>query len=43
MGVSLGIDTGVVVVGDRCEPPVLGALSLVTRLKDVAGPNAVVI
>src|SRR5262245_53717527 len=43
LGVRLGIHTGMVVAGDRREPPVLGALSLVTRLKDLADPNAIVI
>ena len=43
LGVRLGIHTGMVVVGDRREPPVLGALSHVTRLKDLADPNVIVI
>jgi len=43
LAVRLGIHTGMVVAGDRREPPVLGALGLVTRLKDVADPNAIVI
>src|SRR5262245_16196819 len=42
-GVRLGIHTGMVVAGDRREPPVLGALNLVVRLKDLADPNAIVI
>ena len=43
LGVRLGIHTGMVVAGDRREPPVLGALSLVVRLKDLADPNAIAI
>src|SRR5262245_51646588 len=42
-GVRLAIHTGMVVAGDRREPPVLGALNLVARLKDLADPDAVVI
>jgi len=43
LGVRLGIHTGMVVAEDRREPPVLGALNLVVRLKDLADPNAIVI
>jgi TOMM system kinase/cyclase fusion protein len=43
VGVRLGIHTGMVVAGDRPEPPVLGALNLVVRLKELADPNAIVI
>jgi predicted ATPase len=43
VGVRLGIHTGMVVAGDRGEPPVLGTLSLVTRLNDIADPDAIVI
>jgi class 3 adenylate cyclase len=43
LGVRLGIHTGMVVAGDRREPPILGALNLVVRLKELADPNAIVI
>ena len=43
LGVRLGIHTGMVVAGDPHEPPVLGALNLVVRLKDLADPNTMVI
>ena len=43
LGVRLGIHTGMVVAGDRREPPILGALNLVARLKELADPNAIVI
>src|SRR5262245_47967563 len=43
LGVRLGIHTGMVVAGDLREPPGLGALNLVARLKDLADPNTIVI
>ena len=43
LGVRLGIHTGMVVAGDRRDPPVLGALNLVARLQELADPNTIVI
>jgi TOMM system kinase/cyclase fusion protein len=43
LGVRLAIHTGVVVAGDRREAPILGALNVVTRLNDLADPDAIVI
>ena len=43
LGVRMGIHTGLVVAGDRREPPVLGALSLAIRLKELADLNAIVV